>query len=187
MKTRLAALIGTGFSLTELMTALSIASILLGTGLPGVRTIMQRQRMTTTVNDLFAALRQTRSEAVQHGRRVDLVPADGRDWASGWVVYVDENDNHRPDAGDRILLVHDAAPDGIAIAASLTDSSMPYIAYDASGRTRTNASSQSPQAGTLSFSQEGTVKRRIKIGFLGRPRVCDPAADSTCTGSGDTK
>jgi type IV fimbrial biogenesis protein FimT len=187
MKKRMAAVDAKAFSLTELMTALSIVSILLGIGLPGVRTIMQRQRMTTTVNDLFAALRQTRSEAVQHGRRVDLVPADGKDWANGWVVYVDENDNHRPDAGDHVLLVHDAVPGGISITASLTDSSVPYIAYDASGRTRTNASSQSPQAGTLSFSQEGTVKRRIKIGFLGRPRVCDPAADSTCTGTGDTK
>jgi type IV fimbrial biogenesis protein FimT len=169
------------------MVALSIVSILLGMGVPGFRMIMQGQRMTTTVNDLFAAMRQTRSEAVQHGCRVDLVPADGKDWASGWVVYVDENGNHRPDAGDRIVLVHGAVPDGISIAASLTDSSVPYIAYDASGRTRTNASSQSPQAGTLSFSQEGAVKRRIKIGFLGRPRVCDPAGDSTCTGTGDMK
>lgn len=176
-----------GFSLSELLTTLAIALIVLGIGVPSFRALLDRQRMTTAVNDLFTSMRLARSEAIQRGCRVDLVPADGRDWASGWVVFIDENDDHRLDAADRIVFMHGAVPAGIAIAASLTDSAHQYLAYDSSGRTRTWASAQSPQAGTWSFAQDGKVRRRIKIGFLGRPRVCDPDADATCTGIADVK
>lgn len=176
-----------GFSLIELLTVLVIAAIILGIGVPGFKGILQNQRMTTTVNDLFAAMHLARSEAIQRGRRVDLVPADGQSWASGWVVYVDQNDNHRPDDGDSIVFSHDAVPDGIGIAAILSDSDAQYLAYDGTGRTRTNASSQSPQFGTWLFSQDNKVKRRIKVGFLGRPRICDPDTDSSCTGTADAK
>jgi type IV fimbrial biogenesis protein FimT len=176
-----------GFSLIELLVALTIAFIVLGVGVPGFRSLLQRQRMTASANDLLAAMLLTRSEAIQRGSRVDLVPADGRNWASGWVVYVDENDNHRPDKSDCIVFSHDAIPAGIAITAALSDSSAQYLAYSGTGHTRTDASSQSPQIGTWSVIQDGKVKRRIKIDFLGRPRICDPDVDSACTGTADSK
>jgi type IV fimbrial biogenesis protein FimT len=176
-----------GFSLIELLVTLVIAAIVLGIGVPSFKSLLQRQRMTTTANDLFAAMHLARSEAIQRGDRVDLVPADGRNWASGWVVYVDENDNHRPDAGDVVVFSHGDIPAGITISTTLSDSSAQYLAYSGTGHTRTNASGQSPQFGTWSFSQDGKVRRRIKIDFVGRPRICDPDVDAACTGTADSK
>lgn len=179
-----------GFSLIELMVTLSIAVILLGVAVPNFRTLIQNQQMTTTVNDLFAAINLTRAEAIQRGRRVDLVPADadGKGWATGWIVFVDDNNNRRPDAGETIIFSHDAVQPGMAVTSAFTDGIAPfYIAYSATGRTRTNANSQQPQLGTLSFTLDGNV-RRIKINFLGRPRVCDPAKEpTTCTSTADSK
>lgn len=176
-----------GFSLVELLVVLVIASILLSLAAPGFGAMLQNQRMTAAVNDLFAAIQLVRSEAIQRGRRVDLMPNDGKSWASGWVVFVDENDNHQVDGGDHVIFTHDAVPAGIDISVALTDTSSQYIAYNAAGRTRTDASDQQPQAGTWSFSQDGHVKRRIKVNFLGRPRVCNPDADATCTNTADGK
>ncbi len=156
---------------------MSIAAILLAAGVPSFRSLIQNQRMTATVNDFFAAINLTRSEAIQRGTRVDLVPADATDWAKGWIVFVDENDNQKPDTGDQIIFSHGPAPNGIAIAAAFGGAQVKYVAYNGTGRTRTNASSQTPQAGHMSFTM-GEQVRKIVINFLGRPRVCNPDVDS---------
>jgi len=167
----------TGFSMIELMVALTIAAILLTLAVPSFRSVIQSQRMTTTVNEVFVAINLTRSEAIQRGTRVDLVPAgDGTDWTKGWVVFIDGNGDQRWQDGEQIVFKHGAAPDGMTIQFSFTDSSRQYLAYNGTGHSRTNTSSQTPQLGTMSFTLDKQV-RRIKINFAGRPRVCNPAID----------
>jgi len=170
-----------GFSLIELGAVLAIASIMLTIGVPSFRSLIQSQRITTVTNEFFVAINLTRAEALQRGGRVDLVPKDvAGDWSKGWVVFVDENNNQRPDAGERLIFSHDSVSKGFSIAASLTDSKVQYLAYDGSGRSRTNASGEQTQFGTLTFKLDDQV-RKIKLNFLGRPRICNPATDpSTC-------
>jgi type IV fimbrial biogenesis protein FimT len=175
-----------GFSLVELMTVLAIAAILLGIGVPGFRSLIQNQRVIAATNDFFAAINLARSEAMQRGARVDLVPADGKNWNNGWVIFIDGNDDQMPEAGETLVFAHGPVTDGLTITSSFTDSSKKYLAYNASGRSRTNSSSFSPQLGTVSLALDRHV-RRIKINFLGRPRVCDPSHDSACTGTADAK
>jgi type IV fimbrial biogenesis protein FimT len=169
-----------GFTLVEFAVTIAVMMILLGAAVPGFRRMVQNQRMTLAVNDLFSSMNLARSEAIRRGVRVDLVPADGRDWASGWVVFIDGNGNQQADAGERVVLRHDALPPGFGVKAALTDSAPPYLAYDGSGRTRTNGSSQRTQFGTFTLTLDGQV-RKIKLNFVGRPRICNPATErSTC-------
>ncbi len=169
---------GRGFTSIELMTVLSIVLILLAVGVPSFYYLIQSQRITTAANDLFSAINLTRSEAIQRGTRVDLMPADGTDWARGWVVFIDSNRNRKPDTEDQILFAHGPVSGSIVIRSSFTDSSVPYLAYNASGRSRTHANSQAPQLGTISLTLDEHV-REIKLNFLGRPRVCNPAASKS--------
>ncbi len=170
-----------GYSMVELMAVLSIASILLAIGVPSFGALIRNQKMTTTVNDFFTAVNLTRSEAIQRGTRVDLVPAgDGTDWAKGWIVLIDRNGNQKADAGERIVFSHGPVPKGMTIEAAFTDSKAHYLAYNGSGRTRTNANSQTPQLGSWLFTLDNQA-RRIVINFLGRPRVCNPNSHpATC-------
>lgn len=165
-----------GFTLLELLIALTIATILMTLVVPSFSHVLQKQRISTTVNDFFASINLARSEAIQRGARVDLVPADGADWGKGWVIFVDKNNNQRPDDGEKIIITHGPVPDGLTIKAALTDSNVQYLAYNGTGRGRTNANSQTPQAGSFSFTLDKQV-RRIKINFLGRARACDPALE----------
>lgn len=171
-----------GFTLVELMVVIGVAVVMLTIGVPSFYTLVQKQKMTTAVSDFFNALGLARSEAIQRGSRVDLVPAGGgTDWADGWVIFIDENNNQRPDAGEHIIFTHGPVPSGITVRASFTDSTVQYLAYTGSGRTRTNASSQAPQLGSLSFIGSNGEVRKIKIGFLGRARMCNPATEgSSC-------
>ncbi|CAN5395275.1 N/A [soil metagenome] len=170
-----------GFSMVEMLIVMTIATVLTGLAVPGFSAVIQNQRMSGTVGDFFAAINLTRSEAIHRGTRVDLAPSgDGSDWAKGWTVFIDENGNQRADPGEKVIFTHGPVAKGLIINAALTDSKVQYLAYNGFGRTRTNASSQSPQSGTFSFIQ-GEKVRKIKINFLGRPRVCNPEVDgSTC-------
>jgi prepilin-type N-terminal cleavage/methylation domain-containing protein len=98
MKTR-----NRGFTLLELMVVLVIAGVLLGIGVPGMRSFILNGRMTAAANDLMAALHLARSEAIK--RRVPVVVCTSTNalvaaptcansaTLSGWFVFVDANRN----------------------------------------------------------------------------------------------
>lgn len=169
-----------GFSAIELMVTLAVAGILLGIGIPAFAALIANQQITAAVNDFTAAINLTRAEAIRRGGHANLVPADGRDWKSGWVVFVDGNDNMRPDPDEQLVFSHDPLPDRLTVESDFTDSSAKYIAYNGSGRTRTVNNSQQSQSGTVTF-RLGKQVRKIKLNFLGRARTCNPADEpSTC-------
>ncbi|MGZ3158013.1 MAG: GspH/FimT family pseudopilin [Burkholderiaceae bacterium] len=176
----------TGFTLHELMVVLSIATIVLMIGVPSFGAVIRNQKITTASNDFFMAINLTRSEAIRRGTRVDLIPSAGKDWASGWIVFVDRNNNQIVDAGEEVIFSHGSISNDLTIKSAFTDSTKEYLAYNGTGRTRTNASAQTPQFGTITFAL-GKQVRRIKLNFLGRSRLCNPESDSTCTGTSDTQ
>ncbi|RJG08010.1 pilus assembly protein FimT [Noviherbaspirillum cavernae] len=164
----------------EMLTVLSICAILLAVGVPSFRNLLQSQQLTTTANDFFAAINLARSEAIQRGTRVDLVPAgNGSDWDSGWVVFIDQNKNQRPDSSEQIIFSHGPVPQSLTVASDFTDNDddAKYISYTGSGRTRTNANSL--QSGSVSFTL-GKHVRKIYVNMLGRPRVCNPDSGTKC-------
>jgi len=170
-----------GFSLIELMAVLAIVVILIGVGVPSFVAFLQEIRISATANDFFSSIHLARTEAIRRNTRVDMVPADdGGDWSKGWVVFVDENANQRPDAREQVIFSRGPAPKPIRITANLTDSTVQYIAYNGTGRSRTNSSSYRTQFGTFTFNSDGKV-RKIKLNFLGRPRLCNPDIEKhTC-------
>lgn len=167
-----------GFTLIELMIVLVIAVILLAIGVPSFRTLIQNQRLTTTVNDFSAAIRLTRSEALQRGVQVAMVPADatGTDWTQGWMVFVDDNNDGKLSTGEILVFRHDPVATGLGITHNIP--APPFIGFSAMGNVRM-ATNQ--KGGTVSFTLDNQA-RRIKLNFLGRTRVCDPVKQpTTCT------
>ncbi len=168
-----------GFSIVELMVILVITGILLAIGIPSFQAMIQNHRLTTATNALFMAVNLTRSEAIHRGARVDLVPAgDGTKWSKGWIIFIDEDNDQRPDANETVIYSHGELHRDIRITPSFTDSKVQYIAFNGTGRTRTNANSQTSQSGNWLF-ESGSQSRKVVINFLGRARVCDPNKDAT--------
>jgi type IV fimbrial biogenesis protein FimT len=167
-----------GFTLVEMMIVIGIAAIVLAMAAPGFSALIQNLRVTAATNDFFSAINLARSEAIKRGARVNMttVAADGN-WEDGWVVFVDRNDNLRPDAGDEIVQEYGPAGRGIAIQSNFDESAGKYLSYNGTGRTRSNASGQAIMMGTFSLVVDGEVKRKIVINMLGRPRSCNAVAD----------
>ncbi|RBA23939.1 type IV fimbrial biogenesis protein FimT [Herminiimonas fonticola] len=168
-----------GFSIVELMVIMLIAGILLAIGIPSFRGMIQNHRLITATNALFMAVNLTRSEAIHRGVRVDMVPAgDGTKWTNGWVIFVDEDNNQRPDTNETIIYSHGELHRDVRITPSFTDSKVQYIAYNGTGRTRTNANSQTAQSGNW-LLEAGAQSRKVVLNFLGRARVCDPNKEAS--------
>ncbi|HEY8606703.1 MAG TPA: GspH/FimT family pseudopilin [Noviherbaspirillum sp.] len=165
-----------GFTLVEMLVVLTVALILACVAAPEWRSVLDSRRVAVAANDFLAAIQLARSEALHRGERVDLAALDD-DWRNGWTVFIDRNRNRLPDDGEDVVARHSAAPAGVAIESTLLDNQGKYLAYDGSGRSRTDASAWQPQFGTIRF-RVGAQRRHIVLNILGRPRVCTPAKDA---------
>lgn len=94
-----------GFTLTELMIAVTVLGILSAFALPSMTDFVRDQRIKTATSDVFASLIYARSEAIKRGADVNVVP-NAVDWAAGWQVR---------DAGGTDLRVQNAIA-GVSIA-----------------------------------------------------------------------
>jgi type IV fimbrial biogenesis protein FimT len=99
-----------GFTVLELLVTLTIAAVLLITGLPSLQAFSDRQRMKAAVGTLHNDLLLARSEAVFRGMEVIACPggraegcADSSDWSGGWIVFGDANGDRERQSGEAVL------------------------------------------------------------------------------------
>lgn len=97
-----------GFTLLELMVTVAVAGVLMMVAIPAYQGMVQRNTMTSTINDLVGDIYYARSEAITRGTRVSICPSDGQpkctgNWLNGWIVYP----GNTPSDGE-LLRVHGA-------------------------------------------------------------------------------
>lgn len=161
-----------GVTLMELLVTLGIVSLLGAIALPGFGAMLDRLRVNTAAAQFQEAISLARAEALRRHTRVDLIPLRDANWASGWQVLIDADNDHQAGARETILHLGPALSPGLRVEARLRDPKA-YLAFDVSGRPRSAASSAVPQMGSLVFTA-GNEQRKIIISFLGRVRSCDP-------------
>jgi len=84
-----------GFTLVELIVALTIAGILMAVAAPALQKFVSSNRLTGQVNELLADINLARSEAIKRSTTtgVCVTAAGGTscvaagNWANGWLVY----------------------------------------------------------------------------------------------------
>jgi type IV fimbrial biogenesis protein FimT len=169
-----------GVTLVEAIVVLGIVALLTAVAVPFFDSLLQRHRLSTTVNDFLSAVLFTRTEALRRGDPVHLIPVDGINWTSGWIVLVDRNRNQRADSGEEIVARYPGPPSGIGIDDAFSAGTRHYLAYTGSGRSG-DATGNGQRYGHFLFSSSAG-QRLISINALGRARVCIPASpvDTTC-------
>ncbi len=126
-----------GFTLVELIMVIVVIGLLAALAIPNLRVVVERNRLTSTTNDLLADISLARSEAIKRNLEVGICPLTvgpacgaGASWAPGWIVFIDTDSSAGWTPGDEILRVRDPAPNNIAV---------------------------TPPANTLRFSRRGEV------------------------------
>ncbi|NWO57815.1 hypothetical protein DEJ73_16300 [Chromohalobacter salexigens] len=159
-----------GFSLLELLIVLVIFAILASMTLPSFQRLQYRQQLVSASNELVAALRLARGEAIMREADVTLcASADGascggKGWTQGWLLQAASDDDKKD-----TIVVHQALPPRLDIA----DNPSPpaSVSFDELGY---------PGGGTewrLSHAAlpDGT-SRQVCLEVTGRAYVAEPGA-----------
>ncbi|HSW53103.1 MAG TPA: GspH/FimT family pseudopilin, partial [Sulfuricaulis sp.] len=84
----------------------SVVAGVLSLGAVSMAGVMQDTRMTGMVNQLMGDLNLARSEAIKRNAVIALCKSDDgascsrhAAWNDGWIVFVDDNNNHEVDSG----------------------------------------------------------------------------------------
>ena len=122
-----------GFNLIELMATVAIGGIVLAVGLPAFSGFIKNSRLTTQTNDVLTSLHVARNEAVSRGHNIRILTlSGGTDWASGWQIRLDVNDDGTTDAEDTVLRNYDAIENATLVgdATSVTFEPTGYVDQD---------------------------------------------------------
>jgi type IV fimbrial biogenesis protein FimT len=99
-----------GFTLLEIMLAITVFAVLLGLAVPSFRQFSQNNAVVAAHNDLVTSLQLARSEALRRNRPVSVCAStDGEacaadtDWDSGWIAFIDRGAAGEVDGTDEVL------------------------------------------------------------------------------------
>jgi type IV fimbrial biogenesis protein FimT len=178
-----------GFTLIELMVTLAIGVILMMVAIPSLTTYKRNAELTSATNTLLSAINAARGEAMKRGMNAMVLPTDGANWNSGWVVFVDKDRSQTYASNiDSTVLVQGGPASYINVTGTgIAGLSSPYILFDASGYSKLKnggfgALTLSLARNDVSNSTLYEQTRRIKIASTGRAYTCKPtsATDSKC-------
>ncbi len=98
-----------GFTVLDLLIALTIASLLFGIALPSYRAVVSRVHVSAVRSTLTTTLFDSLRDSTIRGQEVVVCPAvqghctDGQDWSVGWFAFVDLNGDRSHSANEPIL------------------------------------------------------------------------------------
>ena len=157
-----------GITLLELLVTLSIAAILLSLAVPSFSSWMTKNRLRTAAYDLLTDIQKTRSEAVMRSTRITLWNGADNNWASGWEIFVDSDQDGVHDSGETLLYTRSDRDGTLEITGNSSVATM--VSYQPAGQSV--LASGSFQAGTLTLCGRGINKAyQIVISRGGRPRM----------------
>jgi type IV fimbrial biogenesis protein FimT len=99
-----------GFTLVNLLIALSISGILASSGIPAIFQSIYYIRASASYDELFTLIQFTRLQAVNYHSPVLLCPTIDNincinDWSQRLMIFVDTNDDKTNDASEELLRI----------------------------------------------------------------------------------
>lgn len=182
-----------GFTLIELVVTMAIAAVLMMVAVPSFVNFQRNSQLTSLTNSLVASIYAARGEAMKTGFNAFVVPtANGSDWTTGWIVFVDNNGDGSFSAADDTLVQTQPALESYFTASGTGSSgeTPAYIMFSSSGYSKTKSGGFGALTLSIARSDASTSAvyeetRRITIGSTGRLRTCKPssATDNDCKAS----
>lgn len=178
-----------GVTLIELMVTMAVAAVLLMVAVPGFVSFQRNSTMTSIANSLLSAIQAARAEAMKTGMNAMVVPADGENWRSGLVVFVDrDRDNAYSADADTLVMAREAMPGYIEISGNGNAGlAVPYIMFNGAGYAKSHGPLPGVANLTLTMArkdvpaaQANAEMRRIVVALTGRVRSCRPSSDTSC-------
>lgn len=172
----------TGMTLIELMVVLALMAILMTVAIPSFTSLIQSNRVASEVNGFIGSLQFARAEAIKQGLPVTVCTSsdgsnclDSSDWNTGWIVFVDPNNNKTHDSSETVLKVQ---PKWTSTDTFTANNDIEAITY-----TRDGFALGLTGTATLTLHtnpENARATRCVVINLVGRQQV-QPANGNNCT------
>lgn len=141
----------------ELLVTLALVSILLSTAVPSFMNLMKDNRLVAQINEFVATVNFARSEAIKRGLAVQVTSSSGTNWANGWQVWVDLNNNQTLDASERLQIKQNFSGPGTTFTSGSSEFTF-------------NPNGASSATGTLALCDDrtGELGKQVSVGLVGR-------------------
>lgn len=168
-----------GFTLTELLVTLSIVATLLALAVPSFKDLIDRSRLSSAADMLYADLQFARSEAIRHNQTVTVTFQSGSAWCWGLVQGGTACDCSVTDstAANYCALKRASTTDFTSVsipgASSITFTGN-QTGFDPVRGIATNA-------GSITLQSTLGKQAQVSLGLLGRVSLCSPAGSGYTT------
>jgi len=171
-----------GFTLTELLTAVTVMGILMAVAVPGMQSVVANNRRVTMSNEIAYAMRIARSEAISRNIQVSVCPSkeglscDGDGWADGWIVFTDPAQDRTFDGADVLLL----AAEGVNAIDVFPESFDDSFTYRPNGRVMVgDDTSANTGQFTICDARGADHARVLIVSVSGRPQLSEYQSDGS--------
>lgn len=175
-----------GFTLLEIMVAITVAAILLAIAVPSLTMFIQNSRETSEADSLVASLDYARSEAVKLDANVEVCASTDEmtcsgsvapgGWAGGWIVF------ETVGAGTTVLQVMPALGAGNTLSSAFDGANVSEVTFQANGFVQAAAGAAAPifqpTYFTLCDTRGAGYARDIEVSATGAIQAA-PTADQT--------
>ncbi len=162
-----------GLTLLELLVTLTVTAILGVTVVPAMLDLIDRNRISASLNELVTHIHLARSQAIKNRYRAILCPSnDGRtclrsgEWHHGFMLFDDNNGNRKPDPDERVIRFRKALP-GVTMTSSRYRNKIVYQSNGMAGGTNL----------TITICGSRAAPQAIILSNTGRPRTADKRPD----------
>ena len=125
-----------GITLVELLVTIAAIAVLASFALPSMTVVIQNNALIAGVNSVIVGFSAARAEALKREFPVTICRtnepnagtpacATGTGWATGWVVFVDEDGDAVLDNGEEVLVRGEPLEDGSTIYVLVDDADAP--------------------------------------------------------------
>lgn len=148
-----------GFTLLELLLAVTLVGVLSSMALPSFGSAVSRQRLKSVSQALAVDMAEARHEAVRRGRPLKLVVREGRDWC--WAITDQPTSDCRQTVEGAFRQVRAVDHPGLSLA-------------QASGATFATTDGVALQQGGALIETPVGDRVRVRLSPLGRTSLCSP-------------
>lgn len=124
-----------GFTLLELLIALTIAGILFGIAIPGLKNAVARVQAGSARSAITTTLFDAQRHATVLGQEIVICPGEsqcvgGANWSHGWLAFIDRNGDRMHGPGEQIVRQEPKLPAGVRLHGTV---GRPRIVYQPNG------------------------------------------------------
>lgn len=172
-----------GYTLSELLIAVSVMGILSAVAIPNTRDMMMNNRRVNHTNNMVYLMHVARSEAIKRNQQITACPSangwncDTNDWSGGFLIFNDIDRDRAIDFdAEEIVILHYDGIDGVDVSPTTFTT---RFTYRPNGRVMGTTQAQNSGQFTFCDVRGADEARVVIVGSNGRPQISETQANGS--------